>query len=206
MLFKLDFPDNTPSSFFFFFFLIIDLYFLNSAVITQIINPIAKIVIFQPMKATYIQEEETRISINLPYLECTNEKLPRILRSHKIRSTFYTDRTLRKLLCKLEDLVATKDKNNIVYEIDCNRYEAAYFGESNRSLKSRLDEHKRATRNWDCEKNETAKPCWEGDHSFVWDQKKVVDRESRLIPTKIKETIHTLKNPNHINKISYLLP
>ena len=47
--------------------------------------------------------------------------------------------------------------------------------------------------------------CWEADHNFSWDQKKVVDRESRLIPRKIKETMHSMKNPNHINKISYTL-
>ena len=46
----------------------------------------------------------------------------------------------------------------------------------------------------------------EADHNFIWDQKKVVDRENRLIPKKIKETIHSLKNPNQINKISYILP
>ena len=51
------------------------------------------------------------------------------------------------------------------------------------------------------QKNEIAKHCWEADHNFNWDQKKVVDRESNLIATKIKETIHFLKNPNHINKV-----
>ena len=64
-----------------------------------------------------------------------------ILRSHKIRSTFYTENTLRKLLCKPKDQVATEDKNNIVYEIECSNCEAVYFGESKRSLKSRSDEH-----------------------------------------------------------------
>ena len=54
-----------------------------------------------------------------------------------IRSTFYTENTLRKLLCKPKDRVATEDKNNIVYEIDCSNSEAVYFGESKRSLKSR---------------------------------------------------------------------
>ena len=47
-----------------------------------------------------------------------------------------------------------------------------------------------------------AKHCWEADHNFNWDQKKVIDRESRLTPREIKETIHSLKNANHINKIS----
>ena len=50
---------------------------------------------------------------------------------------------------------------------------------------------------WEAEKQNL---CWEADHNFNWDQKKVIDRESRLIPRKIKETIHSLKNPNHINK------
>ena len=43
------------------------------------------------------------MSINLSYVEGTSEKLRRILKSHKIRSTFYTDSILRKLLCKPKD-------------------------------------------------------------------------------------------------------
>ena len=112
--------------------------------------------------------------------------------------------TLHKLLCKPKDWVATEDKNNIVHEIDCSNCQVVYFGESKLSLKSRSDEHKRSAMNWDCDKNVLARHCWEADHSFNWDQKKVIDRESRLIPRKIKETMDSLKNPNHINKISYM--
>ena len=50
------------------------------------------------------------MSTNLPYVEGTSEKLRCILRSHKIRSTFYTESTLRKLLCKPKDRVATEDR------------------------------------------------------------------------------------------------
>ena len=146
------------------------------------------------------------MSINLAYIEGTSEKLQCILRSHKIRSTFYTEMTLCKLLCKPKDRVATEDKNNIVYEIDCSNCQAVYFGESKRSLKLRSDEHKRSVRNCDCDKNEIAKHCWEADHNFSWDQMKVIARESRLVPKNIKETIHYLKNPNHVNKICDMLP
>ena len=45
----------------------------------------------QLTQATDIQEEEIRMSINLPSVEGTSEKLQRILRPHKIRSTFYTE-------------------------------------------------------------------------------------------------------------------
>lgn len=34
----------------------------------------------------------------------------------------------------------------------------------------------------------------------------VIDREGRLIPRKIKQTIHAFRNPNYINKVSYMLP
>ena len=42
--------------------------------------------------------------------------------------------------------------------------------------------------------------------NFNWDQKKFTDREIRLIPKKIKETLHSLKDVNYIRKISYMLP
>ena len=44
----------------------------------------------QLTQATNIQEEEIRMRINLPCVEGTSEKLRRIIRSHKIRSTFFT--------------------------------------------------------------------------------------------------------------------
>ena len=43
------------------------------------------------------------------------------------------------------------------------------------------------------------KNCWNADPSLSWDQNKVYDRESRSFPRKIKETVHTLKNADHIN-------
>ena len=45
MLFNLDFANNTILSRFFLFFLIIDLYFLNAVIITQIFNPIVELAI-----------------------------------------------------------------------------------------------------------------------------------------------------------------
>ena len=159
----------------------------------------------QQTQVTNIEEEDIIMSINLPYGEGTSEKLWRILRSHKIRSTFYIECTLRKLLCKRKDRVATEDKNNIVYEIDGSNCEVVHFGESKQSLKSHSGEHKRSVRNCDCDKNEIAKHCLEADLNVSWDEKKAVDRKHNLTPRKIKEIIHSLKNPNHIKKMSYTL-
>ena len=106
------------------------------------------------------------MNVSLLYVEGTSEKLWRILRFHKIRSTSYTKNTLHKLLCKPKDRVATEDKNNIVYEIDCCKCEVVYFGESKQSLKSHSDEQKRSASNRNCDKNEIAQHCWGADHNF----------------------------------------
>ena len=107
---------------------------------------------------------------------------------------------LHKLLCKSKDREETEDKKNIVNEIGCRNCKGVYIGESKRSLKLRSDEHKRSVRNCDCDKNEIAKHCWEADHNFNWDQKKVIDRESKLIPMNIKETI-----PSDLNGYKILI-
>ena len=52
----------------------------------------------QLTQATDIHEEVIRMSINLLYVEGTSEKLRHILWSHKIRSTFYTEKTLLSFL------------------------------------------------------------------------------------------------------------
>ena len=67
------------------------------------------------------------MSINLPYVVGTGEKQHLILKSHKIRSTLFTESTLRKLL------LATEDESNVVYEIDCSNCDAIYFSEFKRS-------------------------------------------------------------------------
>ena len=64
------------------------------------------------------------MNINLPYVEGVSEKLRRILRFHKIRSTFYTKSTLRKLLSNSKDRDLTENKNNIVYKIGCSTCKA----------------------------------------------------------------------------------
>ena len=62
------------------------------------------------------------------------QKLWHILKSHKLRSTFYTENTLYYLLCNQNDWVGIEDKNNTVFEIEDNNYKAVYFNESKWSL------------------------------------------------------------------------
>ena len=65
---------------------------------------------------------------------------------------------------------------------------------------------KRSVKNCNCGKNEITKHCCKECHKFSCVQKKVFDVVSRLISRKVKETIHSLKHPNQINKVFCMLP
>ena len=145
--------------------------------------------------ATDIQEEDGRISTILPYAKGTCDKLQRLLKTHKIRSNFHTENTLCKRFCKPKDRRDTEDKSKIIYEIECNNFEAVYFDKSKCSLKLRSDEQKRTVKNYDSGKKEIAET--------------LLGRGSQLELTEIKKkvlhTIYSLNNPEHINKNSCML-
>ena len=70
-VFDLDFPNENILSCCFFFFLIIHLYFLNPAVITQIFNPIAEVVI--PI-GTQTKEAKAEMEIHTLTVEVEKSK------------------------------------------------------------------------------------------------------------------------------------
>ena len=97
------------------------------------------------------------MSTNLPYIKGTSEKLQYILKSHKIRSTFYM-----KVLCAnffVNKMMEQLQKINMVSETDCSNCEAVHFDKSKWSLKSGLDKQKRSVGNCDWENTENAKHC-----------------------------------------------
>ena len=50
---------------------------------------------------------------------------------------------LRQLLVKPKDPMSKENMVGPVYKIECEEFEATYIGETERSLKSRFNEHRR---------------------------------------------------------------
>ena len=126
----------------------------------------------------------------------------RIFNAHNINCTFYATTTLRTLLSHAKDPVPSEQRNNIVYKYDCKDY----FGESKRTSAERNKEHTRTVRAADTRRYETADHCWKYNHDFDWENKKIMDYEVNTTTRKIKETIHSLSNNNHISGILHRLP
>ena len=104
------------------------------------------------------------MKIKFSYIEVTSEKLRYIgVRSHKIRATFYTENSLRKLLFKTKDLLTTGGRNYIVHEIDSSDWKTVHFGELKRFLKWRSDKLQNPLKNCDFENHGITKNIWEAD-------------------------------------------
>ena len=72
-----------------------------------------------------------------------------ILQPYNIRVAHKPITTLRHLLTNVKDKDEPKNRQGAVYKIKCSNCQASYIGETGRNLKTRLTEHKRATRNGD---------------------------------------------------------
>ena len=58
----------------------------------------------------------------------------------------------------------------------------------------------------DTDKNEIVDYGLKNDHRFNFEGKSVIDCETNTVPRKVKETIHSIKDKNHINSIFHTLP
>ena len=104
----------------------------------------------QQAQATYIHEDEIRMSINLPYVESASEKLHQTLRSNTIRSIFYNEKLWINYFVnqKIEQL--QKIKTTSFMKLTIVTVKQVYLSESKWSFKPRSDKHERSVLNCDC--------------------------------------------------------
>ena len=77
--------------------------------------------------------------ISLPYIKGKSETLKSIFATYKIKCSFYS----KEILSKPKDPVELDKKSNFVYKIPCKDCNVSYIGETKRSFKVRINEHKK---------------------------------------------------------------
>ena len=97
----------------------------------------------------------------------------------------------------IKDRVPEGKKNGVVYEVKCQDCEATYIGETLRSLKKRLSEHRRhAKPGGRFDLSAVAEHAVVAGHSIASESAIVVCREQEWFPRKMKEAlIVNMKNP-----------
>ena len=89
--------------------------------------------------------------VGLPYIKGLSERIGRMCRPLGIHTTFTSRNTLRKSLTKVKGRPGVLDVKGVVYSIPCADCPATYIaiGETGRTLKVRMAEHKRAVKSKD---------------------------------------------------------
>jgi hypothetical protein len=95
------------------------------------------------------QQPQTNNRVVLPYVKNVSELTARLLQTHGITTAHKPNATLRKLISKPKDRTDGNNKNNVIYQIDCENCNKYYIGQTGRKLSTRIKEHKAAIRRHD---------------------------------------------------------
>ena len=123
----------------------------------------------------------------LPYVRDLSESIERSCRDLNLKIVFQSRRTLHTILSKVKDNPAEEKVKGVVYKIDCSCGDT-YIGETGRTLKVRLKEHKRAV----CTQlstNGIAVHVNQTGHDIEWNSAQVLERESKWWKRRYKEAL-----------------
>ena len=99
-------------------------------------------------------------SLFLPYIKGLSKKIQTTCQKIGVRAIFKSSLTLRQLLTNVKTRTPDVMKKEVVYGIPCHDCETSYIGETNRSLRKRIAEHKYAMKSND-RKNGIAVHAWD---------------------------------------------
>ena len=114
------------------------------------------------------QPEERPTILYTPYIRGTSEKLDKACAPLGVKTVFKPQRTIRQLLVQVKERIPPENQTEVVYEVSCKDCKLKYIGETKRSLKTRMSEHKYAVRRGD-ERNGIAVHAHQLQHSIDWD-------------------------------------
>ena len=103
----------------------------------------------------------------LSYVQGLSEKIGRILKQQEVKVAYKPQQTINSLfLCPKELDDSGHQKSGIVYKINCTQCNFVYYGQTERSLKTRIAEHKKAVASFD-QNSKVASHVHQFSHNIV---------------------------------------
>ena len=137
-------------------------------------------------------EDDTRkhTIVCLPDVKGRAERIQKICSPYDIRTIFTSGSTLRRYLFRIKPPTEFNMTKNCVYSILCS-YDKLYKGETCRSRKVRLEEHRKAVVRGEI--GYGGHIWWiKGNHLLLWDEVKIIDKEKHWRIRRLKESVHML--------------
>ena len=119
-----------------------------------------------------------------------------ILKKFNVSTIPIVEKSLNSIIRLGKDITSKWDQINVVYKIHCKNCPASYIGETKRSLKTRINEHKKH-KNQDSVVSVHER---EKLHEFDWNNIKILDQEANYNKRLLSEMIHINRERNSINR------
>ena len=133
--------------------------------------------------------------IQLPFTN-NYERISSIFKQYNITTIPTVNKSMNSVIKLGKDKSDKWDQTGVVYKFTCKNCPATYIGETKRSLKTRINEHK---------KNKNIESVIHThrnslNHEFNWDDTKIIDIERDYKKRLLSEMIHIKCNKHSINK------
>ena len=152
-----------------------------------------------------MDDQKPRITLTLPYIAGLSEAVRRILAPLEIKA-FRPQSTLRSLLVHPKDPVPMDQRKGVVYSVPCDGCSKVYIGQTGRSLKHRLAEHRRALKNGDVAASALAEHTLATGHLVDLTKSEVIDCHPYATTRCLLESWHIQRNPDALNREKGTLP
>ena len=152
------------------------------------------------------EEQSPKTTLTLPYISHLSEAIRRVLTPLDIQVVFRPLMTLRQLLVHPKDRVPMDERKGVVYSIPCTECPKVYIGQTGRSLKHRLKEHRRALKNGDMAASALAEHALTAGHGVDLSKAEVLDSNPYTATRCMLESWHIQRNENKLNRERGNLP
>ena len=132
------------------------------------------------------------------YPTSSSEKVRRVLKQHNIMVAHRPIRRLVNVFPRPKDPQEKSARTNIIYKIKCNVCDFVYYGQTERSLKTRTNEHKRAIAH-NCSNSKIAQHANDTGHTFDFASTGIMANEKNFHKRLFLEAWYSIHDENSGN-------
>jgi len=163
------------------------------------------------LKKLFIQRRETPTNLDnnnpknekkilvFPYVNPLTKFITANLDNSKVIIGYRCLNKLSQFVKVHKDIDLTLNRSNVIYKISCKNCEATYVGQTKRQLKTRAKEHKNNIKLEQSKLSVISEHIINYDHTFDWENTKILDCEPRFYKRIVSEMIHIKEQKVSLN-------
>ena len=132
--------------------------------------------------------EGVKTTASIPYVRGLSETIGRILKPPGIRTVMRPTTLKWQLMKNAKDTTPKEETPGVIYALGCTDCAQLYIGETMRTAKQRMREHKYHTRSGHLDMSAIAKHTHEESHTMHWSAR-ILAHESDKTKRKVKEAL-----------------